>query len=199
MTVSRALSNNPKVKDETRTLVLKRAQELGYVKSVAAKAMRGEKTTVVGLLLPNLVNEFYARFADNLAAALERNGLQVVIHLTNDDIEMERQSLLRLHEIQAQAVVMVPAPGMLEEEAFYLKDMRVIQLIRQRTLKTASSAILIHDAAAIMEAVEVLAGQGHKRIGYLGAQQYLSSGNERLHAFRAGMQAVGLSSIKSVL
>ena len=61
MTVSRALSDNPKVKAETRTAVILRAQELGYVKSGAAKAMRGDQTTIVGLLLPNLANEFYAR------------------------------------------------------------------------------------------------------------------------------------------
>ena len=67
MTVSRALSGHPNVKAETRDLILARAHELGYVKSFAANAMRGDPTAIVGLLLPNIVNEFYARFANTLA------------------------------------------------------------------------------------------------------------------------------------
>ena len=58
MTVSRALSNHPNVLQETRDAVQKRARELGYVKSAAAKAMRGDDTRIVGLLLPNILNDF---------------------------------------------------------------------------------------------------------------------------------------------
>ena len=111
MTVSRALSNHPNVLKETREAVLKRARELGYVKSAAARAMRGDETRIVGLLLPNIVNEFYARFANTMALACEAQSLQLIIHLTGDDPGAEEKALERLHEVQAQGVVMVPSPG----------------------------------------------------------------------------------------
>ena len=67
MTVSRALSGHGNVHPDTRDKVLARAREVGYVRSSAANAMRGDPTGIVGLLLPNIVNEFYARFANTLA------------------------------------------------------------------------------------------------------------------------------------
>ncbi len=192
MTVSRALSGNQSVREATRKAVLTRARELGYVKSAAATAIRGDRTTIVGLLLPNLVNEFYARFSNKLAEHCENKGLQLVIHLTGDDIKKEYQSVLRLLEIQARAVVMVPTPGFLEDEEKYLEELQLIQLIRTRTVTIPSAAVLVDDAAAISKAVQHLSTKGHSRIGYVGGETTLSSGRERFSAFMSGMQRAGL-------
>ena len=67
MTVSRALSNHPSVREETRKTVLERAAELGYVRSAAASAMRGDATGIVGLLLGSPT--FGPRITGGLAAA----------------------------------------------------------------------------------------------------------------------------------
>lgn len=132
MTVSRALSGNPNVNPATRALVTARAKELGYVKSSAANAMRGDPTAIIGLLLPNIINEFYARFANALAILCADCGLDLVIHLTNDDLARERQSLLRLQALQASTVILVPAPGPSETPTGFAASMRIVELIRTR-------------------------------------------------------------------
>ncbi len=185
MTVSRALAGNSNVAAETRDLVLARAHALGYVKSAAASAMRGGSTRIVGLLLPNLVNEFYAQFADSMARACEEQALHLAIHLTNDDELNERRAILRLREIQASAVVMVPTPLSGAGKAIAIEDMRVVQLIRRRDL---TPALLIDDASAIARAVDHLVASGHQRIGFIGADLRLSSGLERYNAFRDSLQ-----------
>ena len=193
MTVSRALSDHPNVQRATRQAVLKRALELGYVKSAAAKAMRGDSTQIVGLLLPNIVNEFYARFANTLAQACEQSSYHLIIHLTNDDIELERRSLERLREVQAMAVIMVPVPGAPEGIDLQLQSMKTIQLIRQRSLTLPNIALLIDDGCALSDAVMHLAQRGCRSIAYVGADEQLSSGRERLQAFRSGLLAAGLT------
>lgn len=193
MTVSRALSNHPNVHKDTRDTIIKRAKELGYVKSAAAKAMRGDATQIVGLLLPNIVNEFYARFANSMAQACEEHSLHLLIHLTNDDIEQERQALDRLREVQAMAVVMVPSPDGEDPAEQNVSGMKVIQLIRQRRSDTPTAAILVDDHDAIRDAVVYLAQHGHRTIGYIGANSELSSGRERLKAYLDGLEQAGLT------
>lgn len=188
MTVSRALSNHPNVSDATRKAVLKRANELGYVKSAAASAMRGDGTRIVGLLLPNLINEFYARFANTLAGACEDKALHLIIHLTNDEPSKETQALSRLREVQAGAVIMVPTPGATENEDMNLSKMHVVQLIRERPLGRAASALLVGDGPAIADAVSHLVSVGHSDIAYIGAHPVLSSGRNRLAAFADAMK-----------
>ena len=193
MTVSRALSGHPNVQKETRAAVLERARELGYVKSAAATTMRGDATKIVGLLLPNIVNEFYARFANVMALDCEKHSYHLIIHLTNDDVEIERQSLERLREVQARAVVMVPAPGKSDGSNPHLEAMQVIQLIRRRKLPFAHGAVLVDDRAALRDAVIHLAGSGHRAITYIGADGALSSGRKRLAAYRQGLKAASLA------
>jgi LacI family transcriptional regulator len=87
---------------------------------------------------------------------------------------------------------MVPTPGCLEDEARYLQDLQVIQLIRKRDLKICSAAVVVEDSGAISQAVQHLSNHGHRRIAYIGGETSLSSGHSRLSAFMSGMHKAGL-------
>ncbi len=193
MTVSRALSGHPNVHNDTRDRIERRARELGYVKSAAARAMRGEATQIVGLLLPNILNEFYARFANAMALACERNSFHLMIHLTSDEIALEQRALDRLREVQAIAAVMVPAPDGGSKQETKAVGMKVVQLIRQRPGLDAQAAVLIDDHTAICDAVLHLAQAGHRKIAFIGGGCDLSSGRDRLAAYRAGLLKAGLA------
>ncbi|WP_424929707.1 LacI family DNA-binding transcriptional regulator [Amaricoccus tamworthensis] len=193
MTVSRALSNSPNVQKETREAVQKRARELGYVRNAAAMVMRGDAPKIVGLLLPNIVNEFYARFANDMATACESHSLQLIIHLTNDDVANQQQALDRLQEVQASSVVMVPAPNRTDGDTPNTGSMRTIELIRQSSNAPDTPAILVDDDPAIRAATDHLARAGHTHIAYIGATRDLSSGRRRLEAFVQGTTEAGLT------
>ena len=94
--------------------------------------MRGGQSAIIGLLLPNIINEFYARFANSLAILCADRSLDLVIHLTNDDPEREQQSLLRLQALQASTVILVPAPDAVDTSERFATSMRIIELIRTR-------------------------------------------------------------------
>lgn len=188
MTVSRALSGHPGVKPSTRDAIQTRAHELGYVRSSAAGAMRGDPTGIVGLLLPNIVNEFYSRFANALSLLCADRGFDLVIHLTNDEAARERQSLLRLQALQASAVIMVPTPALQPDLAPFPHGMRVIELIRTRRGDDGFGRLMIDDGPTITAAVNHLVARGCRRIAFIGASATLSSGLGRVMAFRQGLE-----------
>ncbi len=190
MTVSRALSGHPNVKPSTREKVLGRAHELGYVRNSAATAMRGEATEIVGLLLPNLVNEFYSQVANTLALLCADRNHDLVIHLTNDEPARERQSLLRLRALQASTVFMVPTPEAPPDAPPFPEDFRIIELIRTRAEDDRAGQLLIDDGPSIAAAAAHLIAQGHRRIGFIGASASMSSGRARLAAFRKATGAL---------
>ena len=188
MTVSRALSGNPNVQKKTRETIVRRAEELGYTKSATATAMRGDGSKLVGLLLPNITNEFYAKFANSMALECEEAGLHLIIHLTNDDHVVEERSLRRLREVQAEAVILVPAPNGVATDQRDFGTMRVVQLIRQRLLNVPSESLLVADQDAICAAVHHLNKLGCRKIGYIGGDDSLSSGRERMASFQTGIR-----------
>lgn len=188
ITVSRALTNNPNVRKETREKIQKRAAELGYVKSAAATAIRGDGTRIVGLLVPNLVNEFYARFANSLALLCEDNDLHLITHITNDDPIREQLTLKKLRELQASAVILVPAPSSQMHDERLFQGMKTVQFIRTQPLTFETDSIVVRDAASIKDAVCHLAKKGHEKIAFLGAHMALSSGRLRQAAFSEAMK-----------
>jgi DNA-binding LacI/PurR family transcriptional regulator len=188
MTVSRALSDHPSVRPATRAAVQAKAESMGYVPSAAARAMRGDTWPILGLVLPNLLNEFYARLADALAREGEAAGLHVAIDLTNDDSAHEERAIARLEALNARAVLRVPAPGSPPRVG---GGLRVIDFIR-RGVDSAAPALLVDDASALAEAVDLLVAKGHRSIAYIGADLALSSGAERYRAVADALARRGL-------
>jgi LacI family transcriptional regulator len=58
-TVSRALNNDHRVKDETRNLILKISKELNYNPNLLARSFVKRQSNVVGLILPDIYDEFF--------------------------------------------------------------------------------------------------------------------------------------------
>lgn len=193
MTVSRALAGHPNVSAKTRALILAHAAAVGYVKSSAASAMRGAPTAIVGLVMPNVVNEFYARFANTLGMLCADRDLDVVIHLTNDEPEREHNALQRLSALQASAIIMVPVTQTEIHKSDLIENVRVIDLIRTRQHRAPVDTLLIDDASSIAAAVRHIVSLGIQNIGYIGSAETMSSGNQRLSAFRAALAANGVA------
>ncbi|MCD6551515.1 LacI family DNA-binding transcriptional regulator, partial [Thermotoga sp.] len=59
-TVSRALNDKPDISEETKKKILKIAKELGYVKNATASSLRSKRTNIVGVIIADSANPFYA-------------------------------------------------------------------------------------------------------------------------------------------
>ncbi len=193
MTVSRALSGSEHVNAETRQAIVDHAHSVGYVRNSAASVLRGDPTAIVGLLLPNIINEFYARFANHLGILCAEAGFDLVIHLTNDDWQQEAKSLVRLQSLQACAVLRVPAPRNDDQSINCVNDLKLINLIRTQDDHFSEGSLMIDDSPSIKSAVEHLVKKGYERIAYIGAAEILSSGRHRLQAYTEALKVCGRS------
>lgn len=77
-TVSRALSSQ-NVSPATRARVFAAMDELGYVPHAGAQALKTQRSNIIGVVVANLTNPFYAELLDELTKTLNENGFRVVI------------------------------------------------------------------------------------------------------------------------
>lgn len=75
-TVSRVLNDKPGVSDNTRTAVLTALDVLGYERPTQ---LRGERSRLVGLVLPELQNPIFPAFAEVVGGALAQQGFTPVL------------------------------------------------------------------------------------------------------------------------
>jgi len=78
-TVSRVINGSPLVKPEKRARILQAMEELGYTPNPSARKLRGSVTTTIGVLVPRLVNPFFAELVDKIEQEAQRHGYNVLI------------------------------------------------------------------------------------------------------------------------
>ena len=97
-TVSRVLAGaNHPVKEETRTRILKLAEELGYKPNTIAQSLAKRPPRQLLLLVPSITNFFYTQIADEICDLLTREGYSVFLCHTRRQIEKESQHVETPH------------------------------------------------------------------------------------------------------
>lgn len=190
-TVGRALADDPRISQETKQRVRKASEELGYVANRAARMMRGVPSTLVGIVVPDVRNSFYATAAHGLTETLGQHGHQVVLSETGDDRLAELRQLRDLASVQVAGVVIVPTPRPHPEVKQLLKTLPYVQFNRRVPgLSSPWFGIDDHDVTNI--ATKHLLGLGHRRIGFIGGTEDLPTGADRLAGFRDAIAEAGL-------
>lgn len=190
-TVSRALADSPKISAETKQRVRNAVEQLGYVPSASARMMRGAPSTLIGLIVPDIQNDFYATVAKTVADSLAACSMQLLLCVTDDDSDRELRELRALLQTRPTGIIIVPTATLHAETATLLKHVQTVQLIRKHD-RLAAPSVVVDDREGLMTATRHLLGYGHKRIAFVGGDATLSTGRNRLAGFEAALQERGL-------
>ncbi|WP_309397452.1 LacI family DNA-binding transcriptional regulator [Cerasicoccus maritimus] len=104
-TISRAFSQDASIKDDTRSKILKAANEIGYSLHPGARMIRAQRAYRWGLLLPHLENPEYAQLVECFDAEARRAGTHLVLGLTHYDSEVESAFLRHWAAGEADGVI----------------------------------------------------------------------------------------------
>lgn len=192
MTVSRALRGDVTVLPETRERVLAAARELGYRRNELARSLRvGGNSGMVGLLVTNLANPFYAQLALEVETVVADRGMKLVVSNTGDDVGRERELVNDLAARRVDGIVVVPAG----QDQRHLDPQRLggvpVVLVARPPSGIDVDCVLLDDFGGAREATFRLLDEGHTRIGFLGPPAAWTSA-ERLRGFRAAITERGL-------
>lgn len=181
-TVSRALGDHPYTNADTKQRVRRAVEKLGYVPNAAARSLRGEKSSLVGLILPEFQNELFEAAAQIVSRRCLKEGMQMVLAVSEDDAVAEYKHVLALREARALGIIMTASPGLMDKTVALLKSIPVVQYSRRHPRLSAPS-VTTDGERGIFLAAEHLLQLGHRRIGYVGMECDKSTGAERLAGF----------------
>jgi LacI family transcriptional regulator len=193
-TVSRVL--NP----ETRSMVTREiaervalmAEELGYRPNPFAYSLKTNRSRLVGVLVPDLVNPIFPPMIRGIEAVLEEAGYTAIVANTDNQEERERVILERMGERQVDGLILATAQRA-DATVSRRRDAGLPFVLINRTIDSPPVfAVVNEDRAGIRMAVEHLASLGHRRIAHIAGPQGLSTGHRRLEGFREIVMAAGL-------
>ncbi len=195
-TVSRALNNKSRIRNETKEKILSIAKELGYRPNLIAKSLVMSRTRTLGLVITNIANPFYTELAQGIEKTATRLGYNIILCSTQSNISTEKQYIEMLRSKGVDGIIFSSAhiedPNIVDlaEEGF------PVVLVNRRTyhpiVKDKIDYVGVDNALGGFLAVEHLIRIGYKRIGMIGGSAESSVGLERLEGGKKALRVYGV-------
>lgn len=193
-TVARVLNGDPRqrVSEEVRERIVALAHEHGYQPNRLARALRLKRTHVIGTLIPDIANPFFAALFRGIEDAAARQDFSVILANTDDEPAREQRSLLMLRERQVDGLILATArrddPAIARLAAI---DYPFV-LVNRHTDPLEANAVVPDDYDGAVRAVEHLIALGHRRIAHIAGSDAISTGHKRRRGYRDTLERHGL-------
>jgi len=106
-TVSRVINNTGYVNEETRKLVVKAIDELGYIPNELARSLFRKQSKIIGVIVPHISTIFFAELIEAIEDALANDGYKLMIFNSRDDIEREKKYMSVFQQYNIDGIILV--------------------------------------------------------------------------------------------
>ncbi|MEW5559351.1 LacI family DNA-binding transcriptional regulator [Enterobacter asburiae] len=195
-TVSRVLSGNGYVGQETKDRVFRAIEESGYRPNLLARNLATKKSQTLGLVVTNTLYHgvYFSELLFHAARLTEDQGRQLILADGKHSAEEERAAIQYLLDLRCDAIIIYPrflTPDEMDE--IILGHDRPIMVLNRRLRKHASHCVWSDQKASSEMAVEQLIAQGHRDIAFITGSLDSPTGIERLAGYRAALERNGIA------
>jgi DNA-binding LacI/PurR family transcriptional regulator len=192
-TVSNVVNDFPNVAPATRERVRRALDELGYRPNLAARQLRGGRTGMIALVVPEITSPYFAELASAVVREADRRGWTVLVDETGGQADRER---LLLGGPGARLVDgLIFSPWALGPEDLHRQPGAVpLVLLGERYVEGTVDHVAIDNVLAATEATRHLIDLGRRRIAAIGLQPHLSNGTavQRALGYRRALELAGI-------
>ena len=193
MTVSRVVNGRGGVDSETRRRVEEAIQALDYVPNRIARGLISQKTQTIGLIVPDVVNPFFAPVVRGAESAARKAGYRVLLCNSEGDLRLEREYIEDLVAHRVEGLMLAPASDRSRSNILSLLRGGFPLVLIDRALPDADCDLIVSDNAnGARRLIEHLIGIGHKEIAHVTDAEDTSTGRERLRGYRDALDAAGI-------
>ena len=191
-TVSRALNGKKGVGSEQRQKILRLAEEIGYQPNTLIHHRRsGNESKLVGLIVGDIRNPFYADLEFHLHRILSEKGYMTVIFNSEYNVEHEVELLKMAEQVRFAGIIMVTAQSEALQKT--LAEMTIPKVLVNRNLPSyTGDSVLIDNFQAGYLAAMHLIDLSHRRIGFARGPLVSSASSQRFEGFKQALANFGL-------
>ena len=184
-TVSRVLNKSDKVVPETRAAVEKALADLGYRPSRVARRLRMNTghAHLVGLIIPDIQNPFYAEIARGVEDVAYANEYALILCNSDENLDKER---FYLEVMQAESVDGLVLPPFDDTDVAVMDMVKTgipVVCVDRSHAKVKTDLVEVDNYQGALEGVRHLIAQGHKSIALIEGRSHVSTSRERRRGY----------------
>lgn len=191
-TVSRVFNAPDLVRAPTREKVEKVALRLGYRANASAQTLRTQRSKVIGVVLPTLLNPVFAECLEGIAATAAEHGYSIIPVTTSYRLADEEAAVARLAARSVDGMVLVVANPAASPALQRLQAAKLPYVLAYNRHAKHPCVSVDHEAA-VADVVHRLVARGHRRIAMVSGQLSASDRAQQRHqGFVRGLGECGL-------
>jgi len=195
--VSLVMRGADHVSPERRQAVNKAAAELGYRPNAMARSLVQRRTHLVGVMVSDLHNPFFADVVAGIQEQAARTGYKVLVNSGNRAAAREADAMETLLQLRADGIIL--GSPVLDDEVIGRASREVpIVLVGREAHGPAVDSVTNDDRAGAEVAVEHCVSLGHRRIAHIDGG-HGAGAPARRHGYEAAMKRLGLGDLVSVV
>ena len=188
-TVSRALHDHYSIGLRTKMQVKKLASELNYEPNQTAIFFKQKKTFMIGVILPNLSQDFFAAMVNGIEDVAYTKNYTVLLCQSRDDQEREKQLVAAMRSHRVDGVLISIAKNTIDYEHFELLQRHKIPVVFLDRIPKMPDIHYIASSLGVgmQQSVDFLLKKKHRRIALINGPEHLPASQERLEAFKQAL------------
>jgi len=200
-TVSRVLNKSDKVVPETRAIVEQALRELGYRPSRVARRLRMKdgRAHLVGLIMPDIQNPFYAEIARGVEDAAYAAEYALLLCNSDENPDKERFYLDVMRSESVDGIVLPPFDDTDSAVIDIAATGMPVVCVDRSMVKLKTDLVEVDNHRGAFEAVSHLLDKGHKHIALIEGRAQVSTSRERRRGYLDALAERGITVRKDLI
>lgn len=187
-TVSKALRDSVEISEETRKKVKAFAKLYNYKPNNIALSLKNRKTRTIGLVLPEIVHDFFATVISGIEQVANERGYNVIICLSNNSFDREVMNMEMLANGSIDGFILSVAKETQQKQDYHhleevINQGMPIVLVDRVVDQITCDKVIIDDTEGARNAVQHLIDSGCSRIAIITTVDYVSVGKLRTNGY----------------
>lgn len=197
-TVSKALNGSPEISEPTKQRVQEYAKLKNYKPNVIGLNLKNRSTKTIGVIIPNILNSFFAKVFTGIEKIADKNGYKVITCISNESLEKEINTLEMLSNGTIDGFILSVAEETQKLQQFnhfnsIINEGTPIVMFDRISDNVNCDKVIVDDFESAINATQHLIKTGCKNIALFSAIDNLSVGKLRAQGFYRAMENNGIS------
>ncbi|MFD0975818.1 LacI family DNA-binding transcriptional regulator [Salinimicrobium gaetbulicola] len=196
-TVSKALRDSVEISEETRVKIKAFAKLYNYKPNNIALSLKNRKTRTIGIVLPEIVHDFFATVIGGIEEVANKHGYNVIICVSNNSFDKEVMNMEMLANGSTDGFILSVAKETQQKEDYHhltevISQGMPIVLFDRVVDQIVCDKVIIDDTEGAKKAVQHLLDIGCSKVGIVTTVDYVSVGKLRTEGYIEALRENGM-------
>jgi LacI family transcriptional regulator len=192
-TVSKALNDSPEISEQTKIKIKEYAKLKNYKPNVIGLNLKNRKTKTIGVIIPNILNSFFAKVFSGIEKVADKKGYNVIMCISNESLEKEAHTLEMLSNGTIDGFILsISEEAQKSHEYNHFKDIindgTPIVMFDRTTDEVDCDKVIVDDFDSALDTTQHLINLGCKNIALLSSVDNLSVGKLRAEGYLKALE-----------